>query len=95
MRPTFSNQPHKRKALFWEHEGNRAVRKSRWKLVSKFPGDWELYDMHAGRTEFEDLSKAHPEIVQELTALYDAWAKKCNVTPWEEILRLRKRRRRN
>ena len=23
--------------LFWEHEGNRAVRDGRWKLVSKYP----------------------------------------------------------
>ena len=28
--------------LFWEHEGNRAVRLGQWKLVSRYPGAWEL-----------------------------------------------------
>ncbi len=90
MRPTFTNQPHNRKILYWEHEGNRAVRKGRWKLVSDFPGNWELYDMEADRTELNDLSNNHPEIVQELKELYDAWAAKCNVKPWDEIMASRK-----
>ena len=90
MRPTFTNQPHDRKILYWEHEGNRAVRKGRWKLVSDFPGNWELYDMEADRTELNDLSDNHPEIVQELKELYDAWAAKCNVAPWDEIMASRK-----
>ena len=25
-------------AIFWEHEGNRAVRQGKWKLVSRYPG---------------------------------------------------------
>jgi arylsulfatase len=29
--------------LFWEHEGNRAIRVGDWKLVSKHPRSWELY----------------------------------------------------
>ncbi len=61
-------------ALFWEHEGNRAVRKGRWKLVSQHPGGWELYDMEADRTELRDLAAAHPEVVADLAAVYDRWA---------------------
>ncbi|MBA3442295.1 MAG: arylsulfatase, partial [Pyrinomonadaceae bacterium] len=38
-------------ALFWEHEGNRAVRQGKWKLVSRFRNKWELHDLAAGRTE--------------------------------------------
>ncbi len=30
-------------ALFWEHEGNRAVRQGKWKLVSRSREDHELY----------------------------------------------------
>jgi hypothetical protein len=46
--PAFDNRPIKRDGLFWEHEGNRAVRDGKWKLVAKSPaGRWELYDLTA------------------------------------------------
>jgi len=93
MVPTFTDQPHNRNTLFWEHEGNRAVRKGKWKLVSRYPGDWELYDMDAERTELDNVADDHPEVVQELKGLYGAWAQKCNVTPWDRVLELRKLRR--
>ncbi len=70
------------RVLFWEHEGNRAVRQGKWKLVSKHPGGWELYDLEADRTELHDLAAANPDKVKELAALYDAWAKRSNVEPW-------------
>jgi arylsulfatase len=66
--------------LFWEHEGNRAARLGRWKLVSRFPRGWELYDMEADRTELNDLSGRYPGKVQELAGLYEGWAKRCGVT---------------
>ena len=94
MVPTFSNRPHQRDVLYWEHEGNKAVRKGKWKLVRRYPGDWELYDMDTDRTELNDISGDHPDIVRELDALYGAWAERCTVTPWEELLKLRKERRR-
>ena len=49
--------------LFWEHEGNAAVRIGKWKLVRKYPDAWELYDMEADRTEMHDLAAQHPERV--------------------------------
>ena len=69
------------RAIFWEHEGNRAVRKGKWKLVATREGNWELYDIEADRTEMNDLVQTHPDIAAELTATYDAWAKRCNVVP--------------
>ena len=39
------------RTLFWEHEGNRAVRQGRWKLVAVHDEPWELFDMEADRTE--------------------------------------------
>ena len=39
--PTFQDKDHLREVLYWEHEGNKAVRQGRWKLVCKFPGVWE------------------------------------------------------
>jgi len=76
-------------AIFWEHEGNRAVRKGKWKLVSQHPAGWQLYDFEADRTELNNLAEKYPEKLKELAALYDKWAQRCDVMPWP----LRKRRR--
>lgn len=85
MVPTFTNRPHGREVLYWEHEGNRAVRKGRWKLVCKYPDTWELYDMDADRTETRNLIERHPDVVKELVALYDQWAQRCGVMPWAKL----------
>ena len=69
-------------ALFWEHEGNRAVRKGKWKLVSAHGGSWELYDLEADRTELKNLIDKHPDKARELEALYQRWADRCGVRPW-------------
>jgi arylsulfatase A-like enzyme len=68
--------------LFWEHEGNRAIRLGEWKLVSKHPDGWELYNMTSDRTEMNNLAEQQPEKVQEMSALWDAWAKRVGVLPW-------------
>jgi arylsulfatase len=69
-------------ALFWEHEGNRAVRQGKWKLVSAHGGPWELYDLEADRTELNNLIDDHPDKAEEMKALYEAWASRCDVLPW-------------
>ena len=70
------------KPLYWEHEGNRAVRLGDWKLVSKHPGDWELYKMIEDRTELSDLSGGEGERVAMMSGLYEAWAARCEVREW-------------
>jgi len=66
--------------LFWEHEGNRAVRDGKWKLVAKGAnGAWQLYDMEADRTELNDLSGSNAQRVNDMAALYDAWAERAYV----------------
>jgi len=79
------------RALFWEHEGNRAVRMGRWKLVSKYPGPWELYDMVEDRTELHDLAAKHRPQTERMIAAYNGWAERCEVLPWEAIRSLRSR----
>ena len=82
LAPTFANQPLEERAIYWEHEGNRAVRLGKWKLVSKHPGSWELYDMERDRTEMHDLASQHPEKVEELKSLWQRWAQRAGVQPW-------------
>lgn len=68
--------------LFWEHEGNRAIRIGEWKLVSKHPGGWELYHITTDRTEMNDLATQQPERVKAMSAQWEAWAKRVGVMPW-------------
>ena len=80
--PAFDNKPIQREAIYWEHEGNRAVRQGKWKLVSRHPDKWELYDIEADRTELTNLAEKNPEKVEQLKALYESWAARCGVQPW-------------
>ncbi len=81
--PAFEGKPIQREAIFWEHEGNRALRVGPWKLVAKGPrGPWELYDMDKDRTEMHDLAAAQPERVREMTAAWERWAQRTKATPW-------------
>jgi arylsulfatase len=82
--PAFAGQPlHRASPLFFEHEGNRAVRDGKWKLVAKNPGGkWELYDTETDRTEMHDLAEKNPEMRQQLVAKWEAWAKADGVLPW-------------
>lgn len=68
--------------LFWEHEGNCAVRDAKWKLVSAWPDTWELYDMENDRTELNNLADVHPERVVEMAKAYRAWAARVGAQPW-------------
>ncbi len=80
--PVFEGGQLVERSLFWEHEGNSAVREGRWKLVSRFPDTWELYDMQADRREMHDLAEQHPEQAKKMAADYAAWAKRVGVQPW-------------
>ncbi len=69
----------------WEHEGNRALRRKNWKLVSSYPHPWELYDLEEDRPENNNLADKYPEQVKELMDLYEAWAGRCWVEPWNPV----------
>jgi arylsulfatase len=83
LTPEFDNKPVQRDALFWEHEGNAAVRVGDWKLVrAGRRGEWELYDMKKDRTEMHDLSAEHPDVAKDLLAKWQAWAERAHVKPY-------------
>jgi arylsulfatase len=82
--PAFSGKKLKRKnPIFWEHEGNRAIRIENWKLVAKgSKGEWELYDLEADRSELNNLSETHPERASQMAEKWEAWAIEANAKPW-------------
>jgi arylsulfatase len=84
LRPAFEGRRIIRSnPIYWEHEGNRAIRSGNWKLVSRYPDGWELYDLAADRVEEHNVAKQHPDVVARLAAEWDAWARRANVDPWK------------
>jgi arylsulfatase A-like enzyme len=63
-----------RRALFFEHEGGRAVHDGDWKLVARARGKWELYHIAEDVTETRDLAGHEPRRVAELAGMFRAWA---------------------
>jgi arylsulfatase A-like enzyme len=83
LMPAFENKPIDRKALYFEHERNRAVLAGKWKLVARGKeGPWELYDIEEDRTETDDLALKFPEKVTHMAKMWQAWAERTGVVPW-------------
>lgn len=80
------------RALFWEHQGNKAVRVGDWKAVAANGGRWELYNLAEDRTETRNVSQADPEKTRELAALWRAWAERCGVWDWNDLQKHRRKR---
>jgi len=90
------------RTLFWEHEGNRAVRSGQWKLVAHYNGNlgdedvalgertgrWELYDLERDSTELRNLADQHPDLVTDLAAQHAAWEKRVGARDWESLLKM-------
>ena len=90
--PAFSNNQIDRDFIFWEHEGNRALRVGDWKLVSKTiknksfvaadENAWELYDMINDPSETKNIATANPAKVKELSSIWEKQAKRTYALPW-------------
>ena len=82
LRPAFGGRTLARKQpIFWEHEGNRAVRDGAWKLVAVYGQPWRLYDMVTARTEQHDLAASDPARVKAMAAEWEQWAARADVLP--------------
>ncbi len=90
--PAFEGKKLDREFLFWEHEGNRAIRMGKWKLVQQLPepmhfkpddeNRWELYDLEKDPSETEDLAPIYPERVKEMAARWEKEALRLGAKPW-------------
>jgi arylsulfatase len=86
--PAFEDEGDGHERLYWEHEGNRAVRHGDWKLVAQHGKPWSLYDLAEDRPESNDQSSAHPELVKRLKSDYQQWAQNAGVLPWEQAKKM-------
>jgi arylsulfatase len=74
-----SNKPVHTKPVFWEHEGNRAMRDGKWKLVWAKDGPWELFDMSKDRTEMNNLFESMPRRSADMQRVWESWARRTGV----------------
>lgn len=86
--------------LYWEHEGNKAIRTEKWKLVAEYPGaweamkpypyqgEWELYDIEMDRTETNNLATEYPQVVDSLSGDWKNWAEKVGVISMDKLQEL-------
>lgn len=86
LAPLFAGGSMQRDAIYWEHEGNKAVREGDWKLVAEHGKPWELYDLSKDRSEQNDLSSMEPQRAQRMAAMWNTYAARTNVEPWEKVI---------
>ncbi|MEM7376419.1 MAG: arylsulfatase [Pseudomonadota bacterium] len=85
--PCLTGRPWTRELpLFFEHEGNAAVRAGQFKLVRQHGQPWELYDMANDRTELTDLAGQLGPRERALQADYARWADATAVLDWSIAL---------
>jgi len=84
LAPAFNGKKiERKKPIYWEHEGNRAMRDGKWKLVAKgATGPWELYDIKADRTELNNLAEKRPKRLKRMASQWERWAVSALAKPW-------------
>lgn len=92
--PTFAADTTEPRTLYWEHEGNRAIREGEWKLVGLRNQPWELYNIATDRSELYNLSETEPAKFSELKQKWEVWAEKVGVLTPEEFDAARRAMRR-
>ncbi|MHC4250338.1 MAG: hypothetical protein ACYS9X_14515, partial [Planctomycetota bacterium] len=63
-------------AYVFNHAGTHAIVKGDYKIVRERNGPWALYNLARNRTETVNLAREHPDLVEEMAAIWDArWGK--------------------
>ncbi len=71
-----------KRELYWEHEGNAAIRVGDRKLVREgMNGSWELFDLSKDRTEQVNLANENPDEVTVMRKRWQEWARSVNAIP--------------
>ena len=82
--------------IFWEHEGNKAVRLGDYKLVQDWEkgttDNWELYNLSKDRTEIKNIISELPDKADQMVTMYNNWAKNIGVIPWEGLEKIRNKK---
>lgn len=87
LKPVFLGQKiNRNQPLFWEHEGNRAIRDGKWKLVAERSEEWQLFDLEKDRSELHNVASQNQQVVAELKTKYEAWYKRVNAEPFNQPL---------
>lgn len=83
LNPVFKGKKVNRtEPIFWEHEGNRAIRVGDWKAVSNLTESWQLYNMAKDRAELKDVSMLKPSILNDLVRKYEEWYQQVGAKPY-------------
>ncbi|MEM7476575.1 MAG: arylsulfatase, partial [Planctomycetota bacterium] len=100
LKPAFEGKELEREMLFFEHEGNRAIRIGDWKLVAKGRAgqddvQWELFNIAQDRSELRDLREQHPERFQSMKAAWLEKATQVQALPWPKNAKKKKQPAKN
>lgn len=62
------------RTIFWEHQGQQAVRRGDWKLLrNSDEGKWELYNLRDDPTELIDLADQEAGMREDLSRTFTDW----------------------
>ena len=87
LAPTFRDEGWQRgKPIWFEHEGNRAVRDGPWKLVNRHPRQWELYNIDDDRTEQRDLTDTEKRRVEAMASYWQHQAERVGYAPNQALV---------
>ncbi|MEM6776268.1 MAG: sulfatase-like hydrolase/transferase [Planctomycetota bacterium] len=91
MLPMIRGESTDERALAFEHQAARGLRRGKWKLTwGKRQNDevrWELFDLDRDRSEQTDLAGQYPDVVDELAKQWESWARRVGAEPYYKEVR--------